>query len=376
MDTLARVWRVYVVPAGVFQSLMIGGGYGTGREVVEYFSRYGFVGGLLGLVLVTACFAVLLAVSYEFARLYHVYDYRRFCRELLGRGWIAFEIVYLVMFALVLAVIAAASGTLVEEYLHLPGTVGIAALLLLVILFAFYGRAWVMRVLAYKALILCTVFLAYFLMVVFRWGDRIAAQFADREIVAGWFAAAMRYWLYSSVVIPTMLFAATGIETRRQAMVSGITTAVAGIVPAVLLHLSFGAGYPEVLTRAIPTYWMIASLKMRALTVAYVAVLFGSLFDVGIGFIQSVNERVDGWSLERRGRKITRATRAGIALVCVLVSGSLSLVGIVRLIAQGYGTMAWGFLVLFVGPLLTIGIYRLTRGVPVAAPSPSKLGGA
>ena len=84
VDTLARVWRVYVVPAGVFQSLMIGGGYGTGREVVEYFSRYGFVGGLLGLVLVTACFAVLLAVSYEFARLYHVYDYRRFCRELLG----------------------------------------------------------------------------------------------------------------------------------------------------------------------------------------------------------------------------------------------------------------------------------------------------
>lgn len=41
-------WRAYLVPAGVFQSLMIGGGYGTGREVVEYFSRFGFLGGLLG----------------------------------------------------------------------------------------------------------------------------------------------------------------------------------------------------------------------------------------------------------------------------------------------------------------------------------------
>jgi len=364
VDNLARVWRVYVVPAGVFQSLMIGGGYGTGREVVEYFSRYGIVGGLLGLVLVATCFAVLLAVSYEFARLYHAYDYRRFCRALLGRGWIAFELVYLVMFALVLAVIAAASGSLVEEYLHLPGTGGIAILLVLVIVFAFYGRDWVTKVLAYKALILCAVFLAYFLIVVFRWGDRITAQFANCEIVAGWFTAAMRYWLYSSVVIPTMLFATTGIETRRQAVVSGITTAVAGILPAVLLHLSFGAGYPLVLTRAIPTYWMIASLKMRALTVAYIAVLFGSLFDVGIGFIQSVNERVDGWSLERRGRKITRTTRAGIALVCVLGSGSLSLVGIVRLIAQRYGTMAWAFLLLFVGPLLTIGVYRVARPVP------------
>ena len=131
------------------------------------------------------------------------------------------------------------------------------------------------------------------------------------------------------------------------------------IFPGVLMHVSFGAGYPDVLRMQIPAYWMIAGLGIKPLTVAYLIVLFGSLFDVGLGFIQSVNERIDGWMLERRGRPIERRTRAAIAFLCVLASGSLSLVGIVPLIAQGYSTMAWGFLLLFVGPLLSIGVYRL-----------------
>lgn len=363
MSDFHGIWRAYVIPGAVFQSLMIGGGYGTGREIVEFFSRYGLCGGLCGLALVTACFAVLLAVSYEFARVYQVYDYRRFFRELLGRGWIAFEILYLGMLALVLAVICAASGALVEEHLHLPGAAGVAMLLLLVVLFAFYGRDWVTRILAFKAGFLCVVVLVYFLVVGWKYGGRIASEFHRLEIGTGWAIGALRYTLYSSVVVPTMLFATRDIKTRRQAITSGITSAIAGILPGALMHVSFGAGYPEVLSMQLPAYWMIAGLGITALTIAYMIVLFGSLLDVGLGFIQSVNERLDGWSTERQGTIISRTTRATIALVCVLISGSLSFFGIVPLIAHGYGTMAWGFLFLFAGPLLTVGLYRLVSGL-------------
>jgi uncharacterized membrane protein YkvI len=231
MSGVARFWRIYLIPAGVFQSLMIGGGYGTGREIVEYFSRFGFVGGLLGLAVATACFALLLVVSFEFARCYSAYDYRRFFRELLGRGWIVFELLYVAMFALVLAVVAAASAGLVQDYLHLPGIVGVATLLLLVILFAFYGREWVTRVLAYKAVILCVVFLIYFSIVLSRSGGRIAVQWAAHEVVPGWALAAIRYSLYSSVVVPAMLFATRGFETRRQAITAGIISAASCLQP-------------------------------------------------------------------------------------------------------------------------------------------------
>jgi uncharacterized membrane protein YkvI len=353
------VWRVYVVPAGVLQSLMVGGGYGTGREIVEYFSRFGFAGGLLGLGLVAGCLAVLLGVSYEFARVFRAYDYRRFSRELLGRFWIAFEVVYLLMSALVVAVVAAASGNLVDQYLHIPAMAGIACLLVLVILFAFYGRGWVTGVLAYKALILCALLIGYFLIVVPHSSQQLGMQFARRDILPGWAGAAVKYVLYSSVVIPTMLFATTAIATRRQAVGAAVLSAFAAVLPATLLHLSFGTAYPDVLGQSMPLYWMVSSLHMPVLTLAYLAVLFGSLFDVGLGFIQSVNERIDGWYVERGRGSITGRSRALVALLCVVISGGLSLVGIVPLIAQGYGTMAYAFLILFVVPLLTIGIYRL-----------------
>jgi uncharacterized membrane protein YkvI len=169
----------------------------------------------------------------------------------------------------------------------------------------------------------------------------------------------LRYTLYASVVIPAMLFATREIKTRREALVSGVVSATGGMIPGALLHLSFGAGYPAVLHQTIPAYWMIASLGIPLLTGSYIVVLFGCLLDTGLCFVQSVNERVDGWLAEQARRQITRPARAGIATLCVLVSGVLSSVGVVDLIAKGYGTMAWGFLVLYVGPLLTVGIYRL-----------------
>lgn len=43
---LPRVVEVYLIPGAVFQSIVVAGGYGTGRELVEYFTRFGVGGGL------------------------------------------------------------------------------------------------------------------------------------------------------------------------------------------------------------------------------------------------------------------------------------------------------------------------------------------
>ena len=43
------------------------------------------------------------------------------------------------------------------------------------------------------------------------------------------------------------------------------------------------------------------------------------------------------------------------------IAGGLSHLGMVALIAEGYGTLAWGFLVVYAIPLFTIGLYRLAR---------------
>ena len=50
----SKRFQKYFVPGIVFQSCVIAGGYGTGRELVEYFMGYGPKGGLLEVLEVVA----------------------------------------------------------------------------------------------------------------------------------------------------------------------------------------------------------------------------------------------------------------------------------------------------------------------------------
>ena len=53
------------LPGLVFQSISIAGGYGTGRELAEFFLQYGPVGGMLGLLLpATILISVASAIAY------------------------------------------------------------------------------------------------------------------------------------------------------------------------------------------------------------------------------------------------------------------------------------------------------------------------
>ena len=128
----SRFFKAYVVPGAVFQSVVVGGGYGTGREIVEYFTRFGLAGGLLGMAVTLTCWGVVLGLTYELARIHKAYDYRRFFKHLLGPAWFLFEILYAMMLVLVLAVVASAAGEILQEQFNLPYLVGLGAMLILV----------------------------------------------------------------------------------------------------------------------------------------------------------------------------------------------------------------------------------------------------
>ena len=51
---MKKRWTRYLTPGLVFQSVLIGGGYGTGAEIARYFGRHGLLGGLLAFLLFNA----------------------------------------------------------------------------------------------------------------------------------------------------------------------------------------------------------------------------------------------------------------------------------------------------------------------------------
>src|SRR3984957_16393000 len=99
-----------VLPGLAFKAVVIGGGYATGRELVEFFLPSGPRGGLAGMVLAMLIWSVVCATTFRLARLWRSLDYRAFFDRLLGKFWPLFDIAYLVCTVLVLSVFGAAAG--------------------------------------------------------------------------------------------------------------------------------------------------------------------------------------------------------------------------------------------------------------------------
>ena len=78
--------KKYLIPAITFQSLVIAGGYGTGRELVEFFMSLGPLRGLLGLGVTALIWMLVASLSFDFVRRTKSYNYKDFFRNLLGKG--------------------------------------------------------------------------------------------------------------------------------------------------------------------------------------------------------------------------------------------------------------------------------------------------
>lgn len=352
--------RSIVVPAAVFQSVIVGGAYGTGREVVEFITSYGAFGGLLVIGVSGVCFGLVLTASFEFARVFRAWDYRQFLRTLLGPAWIAYEFMFAALLVIILAVTGAAAGKVLADAFAVPSMVGIAVLFLLVIVLNFHGRRIVERTLSAGALVLLTGLLAYS-VAIFVHTDTVLLGRLDTDAVApGWWLSGMKFAIYNSALIPVLLYSARDLADRTSTLMAGALAALAGVLPAALFHLTFIAGGPQIIDQTLPTYWMIDRFMPMAAPL-YVIMLFATIVQTGVGVLQGLNERLDGWYLEQHARVLSPAFHAVIAGFVLLCSLALSHLGLVALIARGYGGLAWGFFFVFTLPLLTVGIHKIAK---------------
>jgi uncharacterized membrane protein YkvI len=351
-------FRKYVLPGLVFQSVVIAGGYGTGRELVEFFLTQGPVGGLLAIGVSTAIWSAVCAASFEFARLFRCYDYRSFFTRLLGRGWFSYEVCYFALLAIVLAVIAAAAGSILEETFRLPYAAGVVGIMAAVGFLVFKGSATIERVLAVWSFVLYGVYVVVFVGSFVKFGPEIAGALRAGEAQGGWAVGGVRYAAYNLAIIPAVLFALHDVETRREAVGAGILAGVIAIVPGLLFFLAMTAHYPAILERPVPANYVLEALGSRTLQVTFQIVLFGTLIETGTGMIHAVNERIASVYREA-GRRMPDGLRPAIAAVLLVVGAGLASFGLIGLIARGYGTLTWLFLAVYVVPVLTWGIYRI-----------------
>ena len=356
------LFRVLIVPSAVFLSVLFGASYGSGREVVEFVSSRGPTGGLTALVTLVVTHVVLLVVTFELARIYRTYDYVSFFRVLLGKGWFLYEIVIVFGLVLALSITTSVGGTVLDDHFGLGALTGSLLVLGLIVVLNYHGRAIVQQSMMVSVVALFAVLAVLVAQIVDGHIEAISKAFVDHGYQTGGIYTGLMYAIGGGGYLPLLLYCAVGLRTRGEAVTASLTAATIAAAPALVFHLAFMAGFPAVVEQRLPAYWMFEAISTPFLLNAYVLVMFVLVAQTGVGVLQGVIERIDAFYRARKGQPLGRAGHGAIAGGAVIVSTALGSMGIVALILRAYTVMFASFIVVFVIPLLTCGIYLIARG--------------
>lgn len=368
------VFQKFLLPGLVFQSVIIGGGYGTGREIAEFFLSHGALGGLLGMGATALAWGVVLALAFEFARITRSYDYRAFFKALLGPFWPAFEAVYLTIAILVLSVLGSAAGEMVLSTVGAPPVIGALLLLGAVGALVYFGNKVVEGALAYWTIFLTVAYGVFLIYVAATFSEDIGNALREGKIAGGWHVDGLRYAAYNLVALGAVLFVLPYLQTRREAIMSGFLAGFLGVLPGVLIFLAMLSLYPGIENQPVPVLTVLQALNSLWIYIFLQLALFGTFIDTGVGIVHAVNQRVAGVFLEK-GRAFPHWARLAIAVG--LLGSAIFLarsVGIIDLIAKGYGALSYAFIAVVVLPLLTIGVFRILNFRSARAEAACELG--
>ena len=398
----------YLLPGIVFQSVLIGGAYATGREIVQYGARFGPLG-VWSIVAIFAGFSIMSMLAFEFARVARVYDYRNFVRRLIGPLWPLFDLLYVTMSIIVIAVVGAASGSIFEEVVGLPYWIGVGIVIVLVGVLNAKGRGAIERFKTVGSVLLYAGYVLFAGIVLARtWGSMLgalglggtaagagggatetaiseamvdtlvangsgavsavtgAAQSAgigaDATVGAALTIGAL-YVGYNLAGLPATLFTLDRQTERRQTLLAGLICGLLSTVPFVLTYLAIMGFYPneEVLGARVPWLVMLREVTVEPVVWVYAFVIMWTLIETSTGMIRAIVDRIAVNLKEANLRPMSPGQVAALTIVVLLIAAVMSRLGLVALVAQGYTYMAYGFLLLFALPLATVGLARIVR---------------
>lgn len=358
----------YFLPGIILQSILIGGGYATGREIISFGGKFGAFGYLSGIGIFLG-FTVISILTFEVARIFKAYDYKTLVKQISWKFWPLFDVLIILFSVLGLSVMASASGEVVRQILHFPYWGGVCFMVASIAVLNFFGGWLIERFGTIETVVVYGCYILFSIFVISKTNSNISHVFATNdtsfvsENVSRLTAvkSGIIYVSYNIIVFSTSLFSLKRQTKRRETVIGGILAGAFMTLPWFLTYFSVMGFYPanDVLSASIP--WLIMLEKSAP---SWVIPLFGviiiwALITSGTGLIYGLLERVQVGMVEMGRNKLNSKQCAALTIGALTLATILAKIGIIDLIAKGYTIMAYGFIVIYVLPLLTIGFYRI-----------------
>ena len=359
MTRLAQLKRIFL-PGIILQSVLIGGGYATGREIVEYGAKFGAAGWVSGLAIFVG-FSVMSILSIEACRTWNVFDYKSLLKKMIGKGWIAYEIVYLLLSILIIAVMASAAGEILHHTLGFNYWVGVVMIILLVGFLNYKGEEVIATLETIGTVALFAAYALFSGWVYFAKSQNIRTVFSEWDTsfqsdppgMGLLLLTGFLYVGYNLAVYPASFFTYRNIRSGKESIIAGIISGVLMTLPWFLTYFAILGYYPDatVISATVPWLEILKSFH-PSLVLLFGVVVGWTLVETATGIIHAFISRVENQVIERSKKPLRKIHKALISSAALVISLLLAQVGIIDLVAKGYQVMAYAAIAVFGLPLL------------------------
>ena len=284
--------------AGAIIAFLIGSGFATGQEILQYFTSYGWWGifgtGLVVLVLMTfVCVEFITAGERRrFERPGLVYHY--YAGRVLGTFYDYFSILFIFMSYMVMI---AGMGALFEQHYELPRAVGGISLAVVAALTVSFGLHRLIEVIGKIGPLIVVIAIGLGLSAIIRdpagipEGHHLRDQLELTTASSNWFLAALSYVGFCMLWLAAFL-AAMGrtAGNRREATLGGVLGAVAFSVACIVAALGLLANLAQVNGTEIPMLYLAENIS-PLLANGFSIIILAGIFTTAVPLLWTVCAR-------------------------------------------------------------------------------------
>jgi len=327
---LETVEAVFGIAATIIGTV-IGAGFASGREIMEFFGKFGISGGF-GILLAVAVMGLFIHKVFRIGSRLQTDSYQEFLRYILKPGWIAVVdfVLFLIMLMLV-GVMFAGCGALFDElqWGYWPGVALTATVALLVLFRDLPGLMGI------NAVVIPLMFLGTVGIVLFTFDN--GGAFPEISGQNGyWILAALQFSAYNLVLALPVLISLSRRYARQAALAVGGWMGSVGLgVISLWIFLGLLAHFRLIRQAELPMV-VLAKFLGKPAFFGYVLVLWGEMLTTLIANLFGLAKRLETlvhWPFQQN---VVLLTGIGIAI---------GEIGFVNLVAYGYPI--YGFLSFF-----------------------------
>ncbi|MCX7759351.1 MAG: hypothetical protein N2169_07095, partial [bacterium] len=229
--------KAILIPGLVFQSIVTGGGFATGREIVQYCIRHGIAFPWI-LITILIFFIVLNFLMIETARLFQAFDYRSWGQKIIPKLWIVLDVLFVAMAILVCSIVISGAVEVVQDIIAIPAIVSLFISIVIIVLITAGGKKYVLTTKIFGACFLMLGYLMFLFFSISNFGNSLYHNVHTFGNVHGWWISALEYVGYNTVALPACLYTFQYVKSRKQALLASVFSGFMVIIPMLFVSLS------------------------------------------------------------------------------------------------------------------------------------------